>query len=74
VLILSGPGRCPWPAGPDGTAGYGIMWQDMSYWGARAIVAGPGTRAALAGFITDVVRRPPRHAGGVLLWRDLAGR
>jgi hypothetical protein len=46
----------------------------MSYWGARDIVAGPGTRPALATFITDVVQRAPRQTGGVLLWRDLAGR
>jgi hypothetical protein len=50
------------------------FWRDMSYWGARAIVAGPGARAALTRFITQVVRRPPLHTGGVLLWRDLAGR
>ena len=50
------------------------FWQDMSYWGARAIVAGPGARAALIRFITQVVQRPPLRAGGVLLWRDLAGR
>jgi hypothetical protein len=46
----------------------------MSYWGARAIVAGPGARAALIRFITQVVRRPPLRTGGVLLWRDLPGR
>jgi dolichyl-phosphate beta-glucosyltransferase len=50
------------------------FWQDMSYWGARAIVAGPGARAALTRFITQVVQRSPLHTGGVLLWRDLAGR
>ena len=42
--------------------------------GARAIVAGPGTRTALARFVTQVVRRPPLRTGGVLLWRHLAGR
>ena len=50
------------------------FWQDMSYWGARDIVAGPGARAALIRFITQVVQRPPLRTGGVLLWRDLAGR
>ncbi len=44
--------------------------QDMSYWGARDIVAGPGTRPALTGFIRQLVRRPPLRTGGVLLWRD----
>ncbi len=43
--------------------------QDMSYWGARDIVAGPGTRPALTAFIRQLVRRPPLRAGGVLLWR-----
>jgi len=62
------------PAPPVTAALRARFWHDMSYWGARAIVAGPGTRAALARFITQVVRRPPRHTGGVLLWRDLAGR
>jgi hypothetical protein len=44
--------------------------QDMSYWGAHDIVAGPGTRPALTGFIRQLVQRPPLRAGGVLLWRD----
>jgi hypothetical protein len=47
------------------------FWQDMSYWGAHAIVAGPGSRAALAGFVQRLVQRPPLRTGGVLLWRDL---
>ena len=46
--------------------------QDMSYWGARDIVAGPGTRPALTGFIRQLVRRPPLRTGGVLLWRGTA--
>ena len=62
------------PAPPVTAALRASFRRDMSYWGARAIVAGPGTRAALAGFITRVVQRPPRHTGGVLLWRDVAGR
>jgi hypothetical protein len=41
---------------------------DMAYWGARAIVAGPGARAALTGFVQRLVQQPPRHTGGVLLW------
>jgi dolichyl-phosphate beta-glucosyltransferase len=48
------------------------FWRDMSYWGAHAIVAGPGARAALTAFITELVRRPPLRTGGVLLWRHLA--
>jgi hypothetical protein len=47
------------------------FWQDMSYWGANAIVAGPDARAALAGFVQRLVQRPPRRTGGVLLWRNL---
>ncbi len=62
------------PAPPVTPALRASFWQDMSYWGARAIVAGPGTRAALARFITQVVQRPPLRTGGVLLWRRLAGR
>jgi dolichyl-phosphate beta-glucosyltransferase len=48
------------------------FWQDMSYWGAHAIVAGPGARAALTTFITELVHRRPQRTGGVLLWRHLA--
>jgi hypothetical protein len=62
------------PAPPVTAAQRASFWQDMSYWGARAIVAGPGARAALTRFITRVVQRPPLHVGGVLLWRHLAGR
>jgi len=62
------------PAPPVTPALRASFWQDMSYWVARAIVAGPGTRAGLARFITHVVRRPPLRTGGVLLWRDLAAR
>ena len=62
------------PAPPVTPALRASFWQDMSYWGARAIVAGPGTRAALTRFITQVVRRAPLRTGGVLLWRQLAGR
>jgi len=62
------------PAPPVTPALRASFWQDMSYWVARAIVAGPGTRAGLARFITRVVRRPPLRTGGVLLWRDLAAR
>jgi hypothetical protein len=62
------------PAPPVTPALRASFWQDMSYWGARAIVAGPGTRATLTRFITRVVQRPPLRTGGVLLWRQLAGR
>jgi hypothetical protein len=62
------------PAPPVTAALRASFWQEMSYWGARAIVAGPGTRAALTRFITQVVQHPPRRTGGVLLWRQLAGR
>jgi hypothetical protein len=47
------------------------FWQDMAYWGAHAIVAGPGARAALTGFISELVGTPPVRTGGVLLWRYL---
>jgi hypothetical protein len=43
--------------------------QDLDYWGASAVVAGPGTRAALATFVQALLLRPPIHADGVLLWR-----
>jgi len=47
------------------------FWQDMRYWGARAIVAGPVARAALTGFVRQLVQRPPLRTGGVLLWWHL---
>ncbi len=62
------------PAPPVTPALRASFWQDMAYWGARAIVAGPGTRTALTRFIGQVVRRPPLRTGGVLLWRQPAGR
>jgi len=62
------------PAPPVTPAVRASFWQAMSYWGARAIVAGPGTRTSLTRFIGQAVRRPPLHTGGVLLWRQLAGR
>jgi hypothetical protein len=43
--------------------------QAMTYWGADAIVIGPGASSALAGFVQHMVGQPPRRAGGVLLWR-----
>jgi hypothetical protein len=42
--------------------------QEIGYWGARAVVAGPGTRPALATFIEGLLQRPPIRTGGVLLW------
>jgi Glycosyltransferase family 87 len=62
------------PAPPVTPALRASFWRDMSYWGARAIVAGPTARTALARFITQLVRRPPLRTGGVLLWRQPAGR
>jgi hypothetical protein len=47
------------------------FWQDMAYWRADAIVMGPGARAALTGFVWQLVQRPPQRVGGVLLWRHL---
>jgi hypothetical protein len=47
--------------------------QDMRYWGARTIVAGPGASAALVAFVQALVQRPPVQAGGVLLWRRVTG-
>ena len=47
--------------------------QDLAYWGASAVVAGPGTRAALAAFVQALLLRPPVNVGGVLLWRQVAG-
>jgi len=43
--------------------------QDLAYWGAGAVVAGPGTRAALTAFMAALLQRPPLRTGGVLLWR-----
>ena len=59
------------PAPPVTPSLRASFWQDMSYWGAHAIVAGPGARAALTRFVQELVRRPPLHTGGVLLWRHL---
>jgi hypothetical protein len=41
----------------------------MAYWGATAIVLGPGANAALAGFVRQLTGRPATRVGGVLLWR-----
>ena len=46
----------------------------MSYWGAHAIVAGPGARTALTTFVTELVRRRPVRTGGVLLGRNIGGQ
>jgi hypothetical protein len=43
--------------------------QELAYWRADAIVAGPGARATLTAFITGLMQRQPIWAGGVLLWR-----
>jgi hypothetical protein len=42
--------------------------RDMAYWGAGAIVAGPGTRPALVRLVRELTGRAPVRAGGVLLW------
>jgi hypothetical protein len=61
------------PPPPVTTSLRASFWQDMSYWGAHAIVAGPGAHDALTGFIGRLVRRAPLRTGGVLLWRQLTG-
>ena len=43
--------------------------QELAYWRADAIVAGPGARATLIAFVTGLVQRQPIWADGVLLWR-----
>ena len=68
-LVEIQSGLRPPPLTPELRASF---WQDMSYWGAHAIVAGPGARAALTGFVARLVRHRPLHTGGVLLWRHLA--
>jgi hypothetical protein len=62
------------PAPPVTPALRTAFWQDMAYWGAHAVVAGPGARAALTGFVRQLLQRPPLRTGGVLLWRNLPGR
>jgi hypothetical protein len=47
--------------------------QELAYWGADAIVIGPGARPALVTFVQALMQRPPIRAGGVLLWRTAAG-
>jgi hypothetical protein len=48
--------------------------QNLAYWAADAVVAGPGTRAALTTFIEELLLRPPIRTGGVLLWGLVADR
>jgi hypothetical protein len=62
------------PAPPVTPALRASFWQDMAFWGAHAIVAGPGASRALTGFVRQLVQRPPLRTGGVLLWRNLPGR
>jgi hypothetical protein len=45
--------------------------QDLAYWGADAVVAGPGTRTTLVTFLEGLLQRPPVRTGGILLWRGL---
>jgi hypothetical protein len=42
--------------------------QELAYWGADTIVAGPGASPALTAFVQALVQRPPIRTGGVLLW------
>ena len=43
--------------------------QELAYWGADAIVIGPGARTALTVYVQALMQRPPIQTGGVLLWR-----
>lgn len=43
--------------------------EELAYWRATVIVAGPGARAALTAFVTGLMQQQPTRAGGVLLWR-----
>jgi hypothetical protein len=44
--------------------------RDMAYWGASAIVAGPGASPALVRFVRQLTGQAPAQAGGVLVWRQ----
>ena len=48
--------------------------QELAYWGADAIVIGPGARPALVTFVQALMQRPPIRAGGVLLWHLTKGQ
>jgi hypothetical protein len=67
MLIQIGQGAAPAAVTPALRAQFS---QAMTYWGADAIVIGPGANSALAGFMQRMVGQPPRRVGGVLLWRS----
>jgi hypothetical protein len=71
ALIQIGQGGAPPAITPALRAQFS---QDMTYWGADAIVIGPGANSALAGFVQRMLRRPPSRVGGVLLWRHVTER
>ena len=48
--------------------------QELAYWGADAIVIGPGARPELVTFVQALMQRPPIRAGGVLLWHLTKGQ
>ena len=48
--------------------------QELAYWGADAIVIGPGARPALVTFVQALMQRPPIRAGSVLLWHLTKGQ
>jgi hypothetical protein len=77
--FMAGPGPVPTastfiqieqggPAPPVTPALRAQFRRDMAYWGAGAIVAGPGTRPALVRLVRELTGRAPVRAGGVLLW------
>ncbi len=78
---MEGPGPVPtastfiqveqgMPAPPVTPALRAQFHRDMAYWGANAIVAGPGTRPALVRLVRELTGRAPVRTGGVLLWRQ----
>ncbi len=79
--FMGGPGPVPTastflqieqgsPAPPVTPALRAQFRQDMAYWRASAIVAGPGASPALVSFVQRLTGRAPVRAGGVLLWRQ----
>jgi dolichyl-phosphate beta-glucosyltransferase len=79
--FMGGPGPVPTastflqieqgsPAPPVTPALRARFRQDMAYWRASAIVAGPGASPALVRFVQQLTGRVPVRAGGVLFWRQ----
>jgi hypothetical protein len=66
TLIQVGQGGAAPAVTPALRAAFG---QAMRYWGATAIVLGPGGAPGLAGFVQRLAGRAPQRAGGVLAWR-----